>query len=66
MYTVSIRNRGGDPSDLQSFATLPEAQSFAASERRRAISDPDFIRCGWEWTISDDDGGCWPTEEAAA
>jgi hypothetical protein len=56
MFTVSIRNRGGDPSDLQ---------SFAAREKQRAASDPDSIRCGWEWTISDDEGVCWPTEEPA-
>ena len=66
MFTLSIRNRGGDPSDLQSFATLEEAQAFAAREKQRASSDPDSIRCGWEWTISDDEGGCWNTEQPAA
>ena len=63
MYTVSIRNAGGDPSDLQAFATLDEARAFAAQERSRSADEPDAKRCGWEWTISDDAGGCWHTEE---
>ena len=66
MYTVSIRNAGGDPSDLQTFATLDEARAFAARERSRSADEPDAKRCGWEWTISDDDGGCWHTEEPAS
>jgi hypothetical protein len=65
MYNVSIRNKGGDPSDLQSFASLPEAQAFVSRERKRAANDPDAKRCGWEWSISDDEGGSWPTGEAA-
>lgn len=64
MFTVSIRNKGGDPSALQSFATLAEAQAFAARERSRAADEPDAKRCGWEWSISDDEGACWPTEPA--
>ena len=59
MFTVSIRNKGGDPSDLQSFATLAEAQAFAARQRLLSADEPDAKRCGWEWTISDDEGACY-------
>jgi len=66
MFTVYIRNKGGDPSALQSFATLAEAQAFAGREHKRATDEPDAKRCGWEWSISDDDGACWPTVPATA
>jgi hypothetical protein len=64
-FTVSIRNRGGDPSDLQTFQTLAEARAFAAQEKRMGQRDPDCQRCGWEWSISDETGAHWPTEETA-
>ena len=66
MYTVSIRNAGGDPIDLQTFPTLAAAQAFAARERSRSSDEPDAKRCGWEWTISDDEGACYATEGATA
>jgi hypothetical protein len=62
MFTVSL-SQHGNSTDLQSFATLDEARTFAKQERTRNEDHPDFRKA--EWTISDDDGVCWPTEESA-
>lgn len=62
MFTVSL-SQHGNSTDLQSFATLDEARAFAKQERSRNEDHPDFRKA--EWTISDDDGVCWPTEEPA-
>jgi len=62
MFTVSL-SQHGNSTDLQSFATLDDARAFAKQERTRNEDHPDFR--GAEWTISDEDGACWPTEEPA-
>ena len=62
MFTVSL-SQHGNSTDLQSFATLQEARAFAKQERTRNEDHRDFR--GAEWTIGDDEGACWPTEEPA-
>jgi hypothetical protein len=62
MFTVSL-SQHGNSTDLQSFATLEEARAFAKKERTRNEDHPDFR--GAEWTISDEEGACWHTEEPA-
>jgi hypothetical protein len=63
MFTVSL-SQHGNSTDLQSFATLDEARAFAKQERTRNEDHPDFRKA--EWTISDDEGACWHTEQPAA
>jgi hypothetical protein len=63
MFTVSLSHYGNS-TDLQSFATLDEARAFAKQERTRNEDHADFR--GAEWTISDEDGACWHTEENAS
>jgi hypothetical protein len=63
MFTVSLSHHGNS-TDLQSFATLEEARAFAKKERTQNEGHPDFRKA--EWTISDADGGCWPTEQPAS
>jgi hypothetical protein len=62
MYTVSL-SQHGNSTDLQSFATLDKARACAKQERTRNEDHVDFR--GAEWTISDEDGACWHTEEPA-
>jgi hypothetical protein len=62
MFTVSL-SQHGNSTDLQSFATLDEARAFVRQERTRNEDHPDFRKA--EWTISDEDGACWHTEEPA-
>lgn len=63
MFTVSL-SQHGNSTDLQSFDTLDEARTFAKKERTQNEGHPDFRKA--EWTISDDEGACWPTEPTPA